>query len=151
MEDISVFAGAEKSQSVPVSEPPRVLVVDDNVAGAETLAMLLGMIGYEAEVAVSGKAAIDAFRRGCPRIVLLDLCLPDMNGFDVARTLRSLPGAERTLIIALSGISPDGTNSEKDGAIDYRLTKPISIELLEDLLKRLSGGSAVPQGGHALP
>lgn len=137
--------GEAPSQFAAGREPPRVLVVDDNVAGAETLAMLLGMIGYEAEVAVSGRAAIEAFRRGSPLIVLLDLCLPDMNGFDVAKTLRSLPGSDRTLIIALSGISPEESPTGHDGVIDYRLTKPISIEVLEDLLKRVSGPTA-PSG-----
>ena len=140
--------GEIRSQIANVREHPRVLVVDDNVASAETLAMLLGMTGYEPEVAISGKAAIDACRRDLPRILLLDLCLPDMTGFEVARTVRNLPGAEKTRIIALSGTSPNGPSTGQDREIDYRLTKPISIEALEDLLKRMTGPSTSSEGTH---
>jgi CheY-like chemotaxis protein len=128
-------------QEVSAPEPSddvrtRVVIVDDNTAGAETLAMLLDMLGYECEVAHTGKTAIEACHRAPPRVVLLDLCLPDMSGFTVAQDLRSSPDTKDARIIALSGTSPDRESPEHEGNFDYRLTKPVSIEALEDLLKK---------------
>jgi CheY-like chemotaxis protein len=101
------------------------------------------MLGYDCEVANTGKAALEACHRTPPRVVLLDLCLPDISGFRVAQDLRSSPDTKDARIIALSGISPDGESSQGEENFDYRLTKPVSIEALEDLLKKTSASPQI--------
>ena len=95
-------------------QPPRerrILVVDDNVDAADTVAELLQMMGCEASVAHDGAAAVAAVSSFAPDIVLLDIGLPDMDGYSVARTLRR-EGFRDTRIIAISGGVPGAPRSD---------------------------------------
>ena len=83
--------------------PLRVLIVDDFRDGADSLALLLKLWGYETAVAYDGPAALTLASAAPPAAALLDIGLPGVDGCEVARRLRTLPGTARALLIALSG------------------------------------------------
>src|SRR3569832_1626968 len=90
--------------SGPQSRPAlRVLVVDDNIDAAESMAMLLEMEGHEVRIALDGEVALKAAEVFHPHVVVLDIGLPGMDGYEVARQLRSLHATNECLLIALTG------------------------------------------------
>ena len=109
----------------------RVLIVDDNIDGAETLALLLRHYGHDVRVAHDGNVVLEAVRAFRPQVVLLDIGLPGMHGFDVARLLRKEYGRERLTIVALTGYGRemDHLRSEEAG-IDHHLVKPVEPDLV---------------------
>ncbi len=115
----------------------RVLVVEDNPDAAEALAMLLELYGHNAIVYSDGPKAIEAVRKTVFDLALVDIGLPGMDGYEVARQIRMLPNAKPTLLAALTGY---GQDSDKQHALaagfDEHLTKPVKIERLQALLKR---------------
>jgi CheY-like chemotaxis protein len=115
----------------------RVLVVEDNPRAAASLAELLRREGHEVDVAGDGFAAVTTAQERAPDAVLLDLGLPGMDGWQVARLLRELPGAKRPLMVAVTGLGAeeDRRLSEQAG-IDLHLTKPVDAEGLRRLLAR---------------
>jgi CheY-like chemotaxis protein len=86
-----------------LSSPPRVLVVDDNRDAADSLAVLLRLWGYEPAVAYDGPAALVLAAAEPPAAALLDLALPGMDGWELARRLRRLPATCRALLVAVTG------------------------------------------------
>ncbi|MGO4474966.1 ATP-binding protein [Massilia sp. 2TAF26] len=115
----------------------RVMVVDDNQDAAETLAMALELFACEVVVAHSGAQALDLVGTADPVLALLDIGLPDMTGYELARRLRQLPGGRSRTLIATTGW---GQQKDRDRAFeagfDHHLTKPIDFELLKPLLNR---------------
>jgi PAS domain S-box-containing protein len=113
----------------------RILVVDDNVDAAATIAKLLAAWGHEVHVAFNGPAALEAVRTFRPEILLLDIGLPGMSGYEVARQLRSDPSSKELLITALTGYgqSEDRQRSYEAG-FDFHITKPPGPEVLEALV-----------------
>src|SRR5437870_4862557 len=81
----------------------RVLVVDDNVDAADSLAVLLRLQGQEVHAAYDGPTALEVARNCRPDVVLLDVGMPEMDGYEVARRLRQQPGMEHALLIAMTG------------------------------------------------
>ena len=117
----------------------RVLVVDDNVDACEGTAMLVDFAGYIVELAFDGPLAIAKAERFRPHVVLLDIAMPRMSGYEVARRLRENPLTRDALLIALTGLgaADDIARAWQAGFDDYRL-KPVDIdELLELLSARL--------------
>lgn len=112
----------------------RVLVVDDNVDAAEMLAEWLRDCGHDVEVAHAGEQALDMVRALPPDVVLLDLGLPEMDGYEVARRLRSTLGAG-TRLIAVTGYgqAQDRDRSRRAG-FDHHMVKPVDVHALETLL-----------------
>jgi CheY-like chemotaxis protein len=114
----------------------RVLVVDDNVDAAESLAELLRDLGHSVRVAHDGPSAIDLALRLRPQLVLLDIGLPEMDGYEVARRLRS-QGVQSTLV-ALTGYGEARHRRlALDAGFDDHVTKPVDLHRLESLLKPL--------------
>ena len=112
----------------------RVLVVDDNVDSAEMLQMLLGTMGYEAQIAHDGGSALELVASQRPHVVLLDIGLPDMDGYEVARQIRAQQRGPLRLI-ALTGWSQDEARQKAlEAGFDHHLTKPTEPEALERLL-----------------
>jgi len=113
----------------------RVLVVDDNVDTASGLARLLKLLGHEVEMAHDGEKAIERARALLPEVVLLDIGLPGMDGFEVVRQLRQEPCCRTSLIIAVSGYGQeeDRRKSEEAG-FDHHLVKPIDLDSLLGLM-----------------
>ena len=113
----------------------RVLVVDDNVDSAEVLAMLLGVLGHEAFVAHTGADALRVAKERQPTVIFLDLSLPDMSGFDVARALKADRAFARTRLIGLSGFSSGEYRAKcKEAGINDYVEKPIEASTLSSML-----------------
>ncbi|HEY8924418.1 MAG TPA: PAS domain S-box protein [Polyangia bacterium] len=140
------FAGSREPRAVaPVRavSSRRVLVVDDNLDGAESLAMLLELEGHEAHVAHDGLSAIAAAERLAPDAVLLDIGLPGMNGYEICRRLRETTWGKRLTIIALTGWGQEeDRRRSKAAGFDGHLVKPVDSELLLKLLADLGGPRA---------
>jgi CheY-like chemotaxis protein len=110
-----------------------VLIVDDNVDQADSLAALCRLLGHEVHVAYNGEAALEAARRARPAIAFLDITLPGMDGYEAARRLRAeLP---RVRLVAVSGRGRDEDRDRALGAgFDHFLLKPLDPKFLESLL-----------------
>jgi signal transduction histidine kinase len=116
-----------------VSNGRRVLVVDDNVDAAESLADLVAMLGHAVETASDGASAIEKARANPPDIVLCDIGLPGMSGYEVAKALRG--GGKRLRLFAVSGYAqPEDVKKALEAGFDAHLAKPLKIEDLERLL-----------------
>lgn len=118
----------------------RILVVDDEADLAETLVDLLEEDGHQALVARNGPAALVALRTFAPDVVLLDLGLPGIDGYEVARRMRKAPGGKRLLLIAVTGYRSDGPQL-KEAGFDRHLIKPPDMVKLAALLTRGEGGA----------
>ena len=111
-----------------------VLIVEDNVDQAQTLSLLLGAMGHDAEVATTGPSAVAAARRRCPEVVLLDLGLPGLDGFEVARRLRQEHG-EAVFIIAVTAYATENDLERARAAgCELHLVKPADPRFIESLL-----------------
>jgi PAS domain S-box-containing protein len=133
-----VERNAQRSAPPERQEGRRVLVVDDNRDAAELLATMLSLAGNETRVAHDGPAAITAARAFSPHVVFLDLGLPGMDGFDVARRLRS-GGATREglVLVALTGWgSAEDKRRSAEAGFDFHLTKPVQLSEVTDILER---------------
>jgi PAS domain S-box-containing protein len=120
-----------------------VLVVDDNRDAAESLAMLLRTTGADVHVAHDGPAAIEEFELREPHIVLLDLGMPDMDGYEVARRLREISNPQRVAIVALTGWGQDEDRQRvRDAGFDHHLVKPVELAPLQALLTSLAASRA---------
>jgi len=109
----------------------RILIVDDNTDSARTLAMLQGRRGHHTCTAFTGPDALTAAIAFKPEVVLLDIGLPGMDGFEVARQIRAMPGMEKTLLIAMSGYgSAEDRATAKAAGFDDYLVKPIDLGTL---------------------
>ncbi|VTR92783.1 histidine kinase : Uncharacterized protein OS=Asticcacaulis sp. AC466 GN=AEAC466_02040 PE=4 SV=1: Response_reg [Gemmata massiliana] len=125
--------------------PLRVLVVDDNVDTTESLSWLLQSFGHDVRVAHSGLAAIDAARDFGPDAVLLDVGLPDIDGFEVARRLRAAPDFERTVLVASTGYNRDRDRDRAaEVGFDHYLVKPFDPRRFVQLLTAPRRAEAVP-------
>jgi CheY-like chemotaxis protein len=115
----------------------RILVVEDNADSADTLAAMLDVMGHEAYVAHDGAKAVELFSRLHPAVVLLDIGLPGMSGFEVAERLRACPGNQNLTIIGLTGYGSDSDRKRSKAAgFDHHLVKPVDFDVLEKLLGR---------------
>jgi CheY-like chemotaxis protein len=114
-----------------------VLVVDDNADAAESLAVLLRLEGHEVCTAHDGAAALEAARGFRPEVVVLDIGLPRMDGYQVARRLRAEVGLTEALVVALTGYGQeeDRRRAEQAG-FDAHLVKPADPVVLQGLLAR---------------
>jgi CheY-like chemotaxis protein len=112
------------------------LVVEDDQDTATSSAMLLRLYGHEVEVAADGPSAMQAARATQPDVVLLDLGLPKMDGWQVAQQIRQLNTGKRPLLIAVSGYGhEEARRRSQDAGIDLHLIKPVDPEELEDILR----------------
>jgi CheY-like chemotaxis protein len=114
-------------------------VVDDNIDAADTLAALLEMSGHTIRVANDGHQAIEMAQAFQPQVVFLDIGLPGMNGYEVARRLRETPGMERAILVALTGWGArEDRERSSEAGFDHHLTKPADMSAVENLLSGLA-------------
>jgi CheY-like chemotaxis protein len=126
----------EGLSSTPDPGSLRVLVVDDNIDAADSTAMLLSLDGFEAHSVHSAKEALDAFASLKPDVVLLDIGLPEMDGYDVARRLREMAPDESPTIVALTGYGqPADRDRAASAGFDEFLVKPVEPRVLNELLR----------------
>jgi PAS domain S-box-containing protein len=140
-------AGTESPASEPAVLPQarslRVLVVEDNLDAAESLATLLRLWNHDVQVVHDGLSALDAARAQKPEVVLLDIGLPGLDGFEVARKLRDEAGLENTLLVAMTGYGqPEDRRRSREAGIHHHFVKPVEPLVLRNLL----AGVAPPDG-----
>jgi CheY-like chemotaxis protein len=115
-----------------------VLVVDDNRDAADSLALLLQLKGHEVRVALSGAEALRVARTYTPDAVFLDLGMPGMDGYQVARRLRQQPGMAGVVLAALTGWGqPEDRQRSSQAGFDYHFVKPPEQNALDDVFTRL--------------
>jgi CheY-like chemotaxis protein len=118
---------------------PRVLVVDDNVDAAEAIAMLLQFSGYDIHVAHDPQSALDAAARAQPDVVLLDIGLPGMTGYEVAQRMRETGSGRHAKIVALTGYGQEQDNEQaKAAGFSAYLVKPVDADQLTALVNELT-------------
>jgi CheY-like chemotaxis protein len=117
----------------------RVVAVDDNRDAADALALLLGRLGAEVTLAYDGTSALDAIRAQRPRLALVDLGMPILDGFDLARSVRADPQLDGVTLVALSGWGQDEDRRRSRAAgFDRHLVKPVDRSVLQELLASLA-------------
>jgi CheY-like chemotaxis protein len=136
--DESTAAPAEPKIIEPSKMPAsRILIVDDNRDAATSLAMLLKLIGNETHTAFDGLDAVEAAANLRPEVVLLDIGLPNLNGYEVCRRLRGQPGGKGMLVVALTGWGQEEDRQKcRDAGFDSHLVKPVELPALTKLLAK---------------
>jgi two-component system, OmpR family, response regulator len=115
--------------------PYRVLVVDDNDDSAASMAMLLQIYGHDARVANDGERCLEVAREFAPHAVVLDIGLPGMDGYEVARRLRELPQTREALLIALTGYGhAEDRRRALEAGFNHHLVKPVDPNDLAALI-----------------
>jgi PAS domain S-box-containing protein len=133
-------ADASSTAQSDAPRPRRILIVDDNRDGAETMAMLIQAIGHEARMVHEGSAAAEAARSYAPDLVLLDIGLPGMDGYQVARQFKGYDDLRHIRLAAATGYGQDEDRKRAvEAGFDEFLVKPISFEKLQELISRLEG------------
>jgi PAS domain S-box-containing protein len=128
----------ETVSSPAVVPPCRLLVVDDNVDAAETLAHLLRLQGHDVHVAHDGLAALEQAPVVRPQVAILDIGMPKMDGYEVARRLRGLAGLETLRLVALTGWgNEEDRRRARDAGFDRHLVKPVELSALREVLLEL--------------
>ena len=122
--------------------PQRVLVVDDNHDAADSLGALLRLLGADVQIAYNGTDALAALESYRPAVVLLDIGMPGMDGYDVVRRIRARPGSRDIAVIALTGWGQEADRKRTESAgFDYHLIKPADVNALESILGSIERGS----------
>lgn len=139
---LPIAAAAEveqKSTAQAVARPGenrRLLLVDDNEDAAVLLGEALEQLDYDVRIAADGHQALDLAERWLPDIAILDIGLPGMDGYELARKIRSIPSLQRMRLIAVTGYgSPDDQLRAREAGFDHHLTKPVRMAALATLLR----------------
>lgn len=115
--------------------PKRVLVVEDNIDAARSTALLVGDMGHSVQYAINGYAALEIARKFRPEVVLLDLGLPGLDGFEVCRRLRSDTELRNVKVVVITGYAGDEYREHAEAAgCDMHLVKPVPARTLEEIL-----------------
>jgi CheY-like chemotaxis protein/nitrogen-specific signal transduction histidine kinase len=126
-------------QVVAVMPARRILVVDDNRDAADSLASVLGRLGHDVRAAYDGPSALEAAGRFRPEVVLSDIGLPGMDGYELARLLRAGPGAGKALLVAVTGYGqPHELRRCHEAGFDCHFVKPLLQDLQQLLARRLA-------------
>jgi CheY-like chemotaxis protein len=127
-----------KAEATATAPGLRILVVDDNEDAADSIAMLLELDGHQVEVAYGSIDALAKARRLNPEAMLLDLGLPQIDGYQLARRLRADPVTRDAVLIALSGYGePEHRERSREAGFNHHLVKPAQPQALSDLLNSL--------------
>ncbi|HSV18260.1 MAG TPA: PAS domain S-box protein [Casimicrobiaceae bacterium] len=136
---VAAPAGTASGQGAATKAPAKVLVVDDNVDAAEAIATLLQFSGYDIEVAHDPHTALETAARAKPDLVLLDIGLPGMSGYEVAQRMRDGGAGRHTKIVALTGYGQEQDNEQaKAAGFSAYLVKPVDADQLTALVNELT-------------
>jgi CheY-like chemotaxis protein len=114
-----------------------ILIVDDNADAANAMKKLLTLIGYTVSLAYSGEEALEAVRIKKPKVMLLDIRMPEMDGYEVAKELRADPSHTDIALVALTGFGQDEDKQKAESAgFNHHLTKPASLNDIRSVLDR---------------
>jgi len=130
-------APASAQQGPPAAEGSlRILVADDNRDAAETLGILLEVMGHEVKTVHDGEAAVEAAASFDPELVLLDIGMPGLNGYETCRRLRAQAGGARRTVFAVTGWGqPHDVQSAHEAGFDRHLVKPVDMDTLMQLIR----------------
>lgn len=127
--------------SASLYEKVKVLVIDDNFDAAETLTSLLQALGFEAAFRTDGQSGVFAAMKMVPDVILLDLGMPIMDGYETAQLLRAVPELHQCKIVALTAWGDNETRTKtKASGFHLHLTKPTSVQSLISALDVVQGG-----------
>jgi CheY-like chemotaxis protein len=130
-------AGAAPSPSAAPAGGSRILIVDDNLDAAESIALFLQLEGHEVKSARDVMTALASVPVFAPQVVLLDIGLPVLDGYEVARRMRKMPATRDALIVAVSGYGqPEDKQRSKEAGFDHHFVKPTDPQELVDLIAR---------------
>ena len=139
--DVTSAASSTAEATAPTQPRLRLLVVDDNVDMAESLAMLMQAAGHDVQTAHSGAGAVSAASDYRPDVVLLDIGLPEIDGFEVARRIRSDPSHHAMVLVALTGYGQDADRRRsREAGFDHHLVKPVDREEMQGILATVKAG-----------
>jgi signal transduction histidine kinase/ActR/RegA family two-component response regulator len=125
------------ASAAPTLAPRRVLVIDDNIDAADSLVYLLEAFGHEVHGVHAAGAGLEEAKRFAPDVVLLDIGLPGMNGYEVAKALRRQPECAGALIVALTGYGQEEDRGRSlTAGFDAHLVKPVDIDTLLEIIAR---------------
>jgi PAS domain S-box-containing protein len=133
---------SDAAEESSAREPHRIVVADDSRDAADSLARILEIMGHDAHAAYDGRQALELGERLRPDVMVLDIGMPNLNGYETARRVRSQPWGQGLLLIALTGWGQDDDKRRAAAAgFDRHLTKPVDPAVLNDLLNvdRLAG------------
>ena len=135
----------------PTRTQRRILVADDNNDALESLATLLQLSGHEVYTAANGAVALESAEQHRPEVALLDIGMPKLDGYEVARRIRAQPWGQRITLVALTGWGQDSDRSRsQEAGFDSHLVKPLDLDKLTELLAALPlAGSGVARGAGA--
>jgi CheY-like chemotaxis protein len=138
VEQIQDQGTGHQPQQPPTPSGHRLLIVDDNQDAANSLAMLLKLQGHEVRVAHSGPAALEITKGYTPDVVFLDIGMPGMDGYEVARRLRQQPGLENVVLAALTGWGQkEDRRRTAEAGFNHHLVKPPEPKAVEGVLAEL--------------
>jgi PAS domain S-box-containing protein len=127
-----------RDEPVAAATGLRVLVVDDNRDAADSLAEVLEHLGYEVKTTYDGLQAVEAIREYQPRLVLMDLGMPGLNGYKAARRIRALPEGRDVMLVAVTGWGQEeDKRRSREASFDRHMVKPVDLAALEQLLAGL--------------
>jgi CheY-like chemotaxis protein len=116
----------------------RILIVDDSLEYRESMALLLSGLGHEVATAFDGRVALSMAKKSPPDIVLLDISLPGMDGYELARRVRAVANRKKPLLVAVTGYTaPSDLVLSEEAGIELHLVKPVTFEDICDILARV--------------
>ncbi len=125
------------------SPPFRILIIDDNEASAKTLGWMMELIGHEPRVATDGPSGIAIAREFNPHLVMLDIGLPGMNGYDICMLMRQEPSLKHTRFVAQTGWGQaEHRKRSKEAGFDHHLVKPVQLEQIQEIMTAMAAGQA---------
>jgi len=129
---------ADRDEPAPASRRLRILVVDDNRDAAQSLCMLLDLLGHETRAAHDGPSGLDITKEFRPQAVFIDIGMPGMSGYEVCGRLRKLSHTQDVVCVALTGFgAEEDRERSRDAGFDHHLVKPLEIAALRDLLLQI--------------
>src|SRR5688572_13375802 len=111
----------------------RILVVDDSLDAAQSFALLLATMGHQAEFITDPRVALETARRLRPEIVFLDIGMPEIDGYQVARRLRAVFGAEMRIVAVTAYGEDEHRKGTREAGFDAHVLKPVDIEIVESI------------------
>jgi len=126
---------SDKEEQVGRAAPRRILVADDNADSASSMALLLEILGNEVRTAFDGLDAVEVAAAFRPDVILMDIGMPRLDGYDACRRIREQPWGQDIVLIALTGWGQDeDMRKSRDAGFNHHLVKPVEPAMLEKLL-----------------
>ena len=148
LQQLSALEQSMTNAEGPTRTQRRILVADDNNDALESLATLLQLSGHEVYTAANGAVALESAEQHRPEVALLDIGMPKLDGYEVARRIRAQPWGQRITLVALTGWGQDSDRRRsQEAGFDSHLVKPLDLDKLTELLAALPVGGAVATRG----